>query len=379
MALLKTTPEAYYHASQTFIGDNSTKDFELKSTNFDPIPTEKGEFTIKVNNVIINDANYNYPKTGTTNTIEFTGNSLNTDELNSSGAPKTGLSIVVKLNASEKHLGNYQNIKIKDLINNFIISYVGEGKIIPKVKRTDVAFHAQRALQELSYDTFRSVKSQEIEVGPSLTMTLPHDYVNYVKVVQVDSCGIGLPLYPARHTANPNAILQDSDFNYIFDSTTGEVFTADNSETWERYKSETASERKKDKEYFEELGEANEGGRYGMEPEHAQDNGIFFIDQLRGKIHVSSHVSGKVIALYYISDGLSVDGEMQAHKFAEEAVYKYIAHAILSTRLNVPEYIINRFKKERFAEIRKAKLRLSNLKTEELAQIMRGKSKVIKS
>ena len=63
MALLKTTPEAYYHASQTFIGDNSTKDFELKSTNFDPIPTEKGEFTIKVNNVIINDANYNYPKT----------------------------------------------------------------------------------------------------------------------------------------------------------------------------------------------------------------------------------------------------------------------------------------------------------------------------
>ena len=75
----------------------------------------------------------------------------------------------------------------------------------------------------------------------------------------------------------------------------------------------------------------------------------------------------------------SVDGEMQAHKFAEEAVYKYIAHAILSTRLNVPEYIINRFKKERFAEIRKAKLRLSNLKTEELAQIMRGKSKVIKS
>ena len=35
-------------------------------------------------------------------------------------------------------------------------------------------------------------------------------------------------------------------------------------------------------------------------------------------------------------------------------------------------------KKERFAEQRKAKLRLSNFKIEELAQIMRGKSKWIK-
>ena len=35
-------------------------------------------------------------------------------------------------------------------------------------------------------------------------------------------------------------------------------------------------------------------------------------------------------------------------------------------------------KKERFAEQRKAKLRLSNLKIEELTQIMRGKSKWIK-
>ena len=69
---------------------------------------------------------------------------------------------------------------------------------------------------------------------------------------------------------------------------------------------------------------------------------------------------------------------MIVHKFAEEAMYKYIAHAILATRSNTPEYIVNRFKKERFAEIRKAKLRLSNIKSEELAQVMRGKSKQIK-
>ena len=32
-----------------------------------------------------------------------------------------------------------------------MVAYVGEGKTISKVKRVDVAFHAQRALQELSH------------------------------------------------------------------------------------------------------------------------------------------------------------------------------------------------------------------------------------
>jgi len=59
-------------------------------------------------------------------------------------------------------------------------------------------------------------------------------------------------------------------------------------------------------------------------------------------------------------------------------MYKCIAYAIMSTRANVQEYIVNRFRKEKFAATRKAKLRLSNLKLEELTQILRGKSKQIK-
>ena len=69
---------------------------------------------------------------------------------------------------------------------------------------------------------------------------------------------------------------------------------------------------------------------------------------------------------------------MQIHKFEEEALYKWIIYGLVSTRSNIPEYIVNRYRKERFAATRKAKLRLSNLKAEELAQVMRGKSKWIK-
>jgi hypothetical protein len=69
---------------------------------------------------------------------------------------------------------------------------------------------------------------------------------------------------------------------------------------------------------------------------------------------------------------------MQVHKFAEEAMYKHLAHAILATRSNIPEYLVARFKKEKFAETRKAKLRLSNIKLEEITQVLRGKSKQLK-
>ena len=96
----------------------------------------------------------------------------------------------------------------------------------------------------------------------------------------------------------------------------------------------------------------------------------------RGLIHFTSNISGKIVTLKYISDGIY--GDTLVHKFAEEAIYKHIAHAVLSNKINVPEYVINRYRKERSAAVRNAKIRLSNLKVEELTQVMRGKTKHIK-
>ena len=45
-----------------------------------------------------------------------------------------------------RHYGNYQYIHLKDVINNFIISYVGRDKIISKVIRLDVSYHATTRL-----------------------------------------------------------------------------------------------------------------------------------------------------------------------------------------------------------------------------------------
>jgi len=99
---------------------------------------------------------------------------------------------------------------------------------------------------------------------------------------------------------------------------------------------------------------------------------------VQGRIHLSGDCSGHHLVINYLSDSLGTDGEMQIHKFAEEALYKHIAYSIASTHTSVAPSYIPLLKRERFAALRNAKIRLSNLKSEELAQIMRNKSKWIK-
>ena len=117
--------------------------------------------------------------------------------------------------------GGYQFTSLDDVINQFIVAYVGEDKIIPKAKRLEVAFHAQRAMQELSFDTFKSCKAFEYVVPPTLKMPLPQDYVNYTRVMWVDNAGIKHPIYPTKHTQNPEAHFQNEDgvFQLIVEGT----------------------------------------------------------------------------------------------------------------------------------------------------------------
>ena len=378
MSLFTISQERYYNNSTNFTGDGSRLEFPLTTAMFNPLPTALGDLQVFVNGKEISQGNYEYNNT-VSDTIKFTGNTNNTDVLESNGAPKDGLQIiVVQVNAREQ-LGSYQHISLAGIINNFMISYVGEEKIIPKVKRSNVLFFAQRAIQELSYDTLKSEKSQEIEVPDSLQMKLPHDYVNYVKLAWIDAAGIEHRIYPVRVTGNPTALLQDNNYNYLFDNN-GKLLTANESETNKRFKDLNVPADSSDDYYikdndgFQEL----KGARYGADPEFMNANGSFFIDELKGKIFFSGHLTGKIVTLKYISDGVATAEEKVIHKFAEEAMYKCMAHAILATRANTPEYLVNRFKKEKFAAVRTAKLRLSNYKPEEMAQVMRGQSKWIK-
>jgi hypothetical protein len=287
----------------------------------------------------------------------------------------------------ENNYGDYSYTKLTDIIDNFLIAYVGAGKLIPSVKRTDVIFHARRGLQEFSYDTLRSIKSQELTVNNALNVILPQDYVNYVRFSWIDKMGVQHTIYPANElTTNPyaNPVQDDSGTPTQDNFDSNLQGTSQTEEAWSK-----SDPRNISGAYTEEYSEANIywqgyyngalGQRYGLEPVTSQKNGWFTINDREGKISFSSDLKGKLIVLEYISDGNAYDIDIKIPKLSEEALYAYIMHAILSTSANVQEYVVRRFKKEASAKLRNAKIRLSNIKLDQIIQVMRGQSKWIKN
>ena len=284
----------------------------------------------------------------------------------------------------EENYGGYAYITLEDIINNFIIAYVGSGKLISDVKRTDIIFHAKRGIQEFSYDTLRSIKSQELTIPPSLNVIIPQDYVNYVKISRIDSNGVKHVIYPGMLNGSPYTMpAQDTEGIPIQDTFDANITgTSIIEERWKADKptSNQVRDRLASLNFNDQGANAYNylGQRYGMDTANANFNGTFIMNDREGKISFSSDLVGSLILLEYISDGLAYDLDTKVPKMAEEALYAHISHAIISTRSNQPEYVVQRLKQERFAKLRNAKLRLSNIKLEEFTKALRGQYKWIK-
>tara|TARA_R100000908_G_C3740700_1_gene137345 strand:- start:85 stop:1320 length:1236 start_codon:yes stop_codon:yes gene_type:complete len=289
----------------------------------------------------------------------------------------------------EDNYNNYAYIKVEDLVNNFLVAYVGAGKLISSVKKTDVIFHTKRALQEFSYDTLRSVHSQELTIPHSLSVPIPQNYVNYVNLSWIDEGGVKHIIYPTTLTSNPyTKPIQDAQgvptqsnegVNITGSSITEERWASQNTEILQEIRNDINGRLISDGLWYYGYGLYGYGQQYGLQPETAQMNGWFTINHREGKISFSSDLKDKIIILEYISDGLSYDQDMKVPKMAEEAVYSYVMHAVLASRINQPEYVIQRLRREKSAKLRNAKIRLSNIKSNEFIQIMRGKSKWLKN
>ncbi len=281
--------------------------------------------------------------------------------------------------------GYYSRVNLNDVINNFIIAYIGDGKILSKVPRYEVAFWAQRSVQEFSYDILHAEKTIEVELNSTLQMSLPSDYVNYVNISFLDSLGNLKTIQPSRATKATRAVTQDEDYKYLYDND-GKVVFKETSDTLERFQSTnkvlTAEEaadyyngyyNNDDYSYF--------GRRYGSEPQNQNFNGSYVLDLETGKIFFdSSFKQGSIIILRYISDGIGDNNDFDnvlIPKLAEDAIYANILYNLAKLR-SASAGASGLYKKEASAKMRNAKIRLSNMKIEEMAQVLRGKSKWIK-
>ena len=398
--LITENNRQYYEGAQSFSGNVGGTAGQSFTTTFDTDLVFYSTVTTNPQYALNNFKVYTSPTGVGGSFTEVTAYSVENNTVTITGAIPANATVVVQLkrldggvygntpsekaygNTTEDNYGSYGYIKLDDVINNFIVAYVGNGKLIPSCKRTDIIFHAKRAMQEFSYDTLNSINSQELTIPNNLSVIMPQDYVNYVSMSWYDSQGIAHKIYPTKLTTNPyQTPVQDSEGQPTQDANSNNIeSTPVVEERWKTnfYKNDTNTNV--DNDLFNSslsLG-FGYGGAYGLDPEFANSNGWFTINDREGKFSFSSNLVDRLIVLEYISDGLSSSLDTRVPKMIEEAMYAYISHAIISTRINQPEYIVQRLKKEKSAKLRNAKIRFSHIKLDEIVQTMRGKSKWLK-
>ncbi len=187
-------------------------------------------------------------------------------------------------------------ISLNDIINNFIISYTGPGKLIPDSNRTEVVFHARRCLQEFAYET---LKSQFNDTFNLVSTTYPQP-VDSVAIISIKAGTVPDP-------AVPTILL-----------------------------TETSSATP---------------GLYQYYVDYATRNITFNSSLVTIPISTS-------ISYTYLSNALTTDESAAIPKLAEEALYACMVYAILANRENTNPGVLQRLLIEKIDKLERSKSRL---------------------
>lgn len=288
---------------------------------------------------------------------------------------------------TDENWGSYQYVSLEDIVNNFMLMYVGNDKLINNVQRYNVLFHAKRGIQELHYDAMKETKIVELNVCNDLKIVLPNDYVNWVRISMYKD-GLLRPLSENIQTNYATSYLQDNNCNVLFDID-GNVLEGTSILDTERIQGTAKS-------IYLGVGPQNGnegylvdgnwyftyavGARYGLNTETANINPTFKIDKQSGVVNFSSDMADQIVVIEYVSDGMQNgdDSLITVNKLFEEYIYAYIKYAILNSKTGIQEYIVNRARKDKSSLLRNARIRLSNMHPGRLLMNLRGQNKWIK-
>lgn len=285
--------------------------------------------------------------------------------------------------------GSYQYISLYNIINNFMLANVGNHELLNNIERYKILFHAKRAIQELSYDAFKEVKILELNVADDLRFILPSDFVNWIRI-SLFKDGWLRPLTENIQTNYATQYLQASNGTIVFDID-GNIEYVDPSELdGERLNGTLKSIYLNPDSPFNGYEGWNidgrwyfaygVGARFGINSETANCNPTFRIDNKAGVINFSSDMANQSCVLEYVSDGQENgdDTLISVNKLFESYIYAEIKYQILNSKVGVPEYQVNRAKKDRRALLMNAKIRMGNFNPGKLLMAMRGQDKILK-
>ena len=190
-------------------------------------------------------------------------------------------------------------ISLNDIINNFIISYTGPGKLIPDSNRTEVVFHARRCLQEFAYETLKSQFHDEFlaaTIESLTTYTQPVDNVAIISIKRAAASGAG---------AVPTILMKEVSGTDI-----------------------------------------------------VPGNNEYVVDYSAKIITFNNTLNATEVLYTYLSNALTTDESAAIPKLAEEALYACMVYAILANRENTNPGVLQRLLIEKIDKLERSKSRL---------------------
>lgn len=265
----------------------------------------------------------------------------------------------------EANHGSYVYVTLEEMVNNFIANYTGDGSILGKAKRSKIIYQFKQGIKKFTMNALKEVKAVELELGDTLDIILPPDYVSYVRISYVNP-ETGELMFLSKNENSPlaTAYLQDHNADILFD---------DNGFILEGTTYFSELNDKVNKRVFEG-GEGNESSNFQLDATQ-NANGYFNIDTRVGKIHFSSDNAIRVIMLEYVSDGLeySTEIDIKVSKMAETALYNYVNYNLMTTMFGVPMYEKKQAEKMWTSEYRNAKIALMDIRIPEVMKFLNAK------
>lgn len=285
--------------------------------------------------------------------------------------------------------GSYQYTSLEDIVKNFMQNYTGNNSLIRNEPRHKIIFHAKQAIKELNMDAMKEIKIMEIDVNDELSLVMPHDYVNWVRISLYEN-GVLYPLQQNKSTAWSNAYLKDNNDQILFDED-GYVLLAERSQLEEDRINNThktgylgnsisGTVKNADLNTFDRGMTLHFRGFPGTDTSLANVNPTFRVNKKAGTIEISSDGAGKKYVVEYVSDGMenNDDSLISVNKMFEKYIYAEIRFQLLDNKLGVQEYIVNRARKRRKAEYNNASIRMMDLSPSALLMSLRGQQNWVK-
>lgn len=277
--------------------------------------------------------------------------------------------------------GNYQYVTLEDIVNNYIMSSQDDD-FTANANRRVVLYQARRAFKELYFDAVQEIKGVALELSNTLTVTLPPDFVNYVRISWLGDDGLLRPMATNNNMSIAKDYLQDNDYGILFDSDGCPLVGTDEGISLDLLTGEpivptsTVSEQNFNTAIIQFNPNKNFANVYA--------NGGYIIDKNQGLIKFGSEAFGSTVVLEYISDGLytgcegRAEADLRIHKFAEDAVYNWIYWKLIERRRNVPANAKQLARKEWFNSRRLCKRRMQTIRPAELRKVFKGANRWIK-